>query len=154
MRFTKKQFAKSVKLKFDGSVRKCSVPENKTGGVKRSKNGQGGPDHFQEQKPDLDRSIDYAICKLFEKESVVKTYELYEAILQHAQGLGVNLEDMKARVTSHPGLVVGMRNEMGSAEHYRLELESVLTLEKGRGMGVSVSMNGVSSRLSQAQHRG
>ncbi len=53
--------------------------------------------------PDLDRSIDYAIDRLFQNESVVKMYELYEAILQHAQGLGVNLDEMKVKVARHPG---------------------------------------------------
>jgi hypothetical protein len=104
-------------------------------------------------KPDLDRSIDYAIERMFQDKCVIKTYELYAAILQHAQGLGVDLEEMKAKVAAHPGVVFGLRNEIGSAEHYRRELESWLMIEKGRGRGVAVSAHGLSERLSDLQRK-
>ena len=110
-------------------------------------------DRAQEHKPDLDEAIDHAIQKVFERESVIKTYELYEAIVQHAQGLGIDLEEMKARVARDPSLVMGMRQEIGSARHYQLELENVLTIDKGRGKGIAITLDGISSQLSEAQFR-
>jgi hypothetical protein len=103
--------------------------------------------------PDLDKAITFAVEHCFQNESVIKDYELYEAVLQHAQGAGVDLDAMKALIASHPGLVIGLRGEVGATDHYKRELESALMIEEGKGKGLSISIAGLSERLSQPQHK-
>jgi conjugative relaxase-like TrwC/TraI family protein len=100
--------------------------------------------------PDLDKSIDYAVAHCFQNASVIKTYELYEVILQHAQGAGVDLDEMRAKVAKHPGVILGLHNEIGSAEHHRQEMESTAIMNNGKGRGQSIVAK-VSDRLSDPQ---
>ena len=108
-----------------------------------------------EQKPDLDQSITYGIEHSFQNESVVKVYELYECIVQHAQGLGVDLSEMRAKVAADPRVVLGKHNEICSAEHYRQEIESKLMIRDGKGKGVALRYNAdfTSQNLSDAQRK-
>jgi hypothetical protein len=104
--------------------------------------------------PTLAQAITYAIAHCFQNESVVKDYELYEAILQHSQGTGVDLEQMKAAVASHPGVILGTHGEVSSALHYRLELESNLWIEQVKGKGDLLPIGGKKmNRLSEPQRK-
>ena len=156
--------------KFSGLVRSCSdgkLYETSTEEVRASQRVRVTPeqwqilerlkatleiDHSRVCKLDLDRAIDYAIQKLFERESVIKIYELYECILDHERGLGIDPEELRSKVANRPELVFGRGNEVGSAEHYRRELENVLVLEQGRSKGITVGLERLSTRLTEAQH--
>ena len=104
---------------------------------------------------DLDASITYGIEHCFQQESVVKIYELYECIIQHAQGQGVDLAEMRSKVASDKRVVLGKHSEICSAAHYRQELESKLMIRDGKGKGVAMRYNAdfTSQALSDAQRK-
>jgi conjugative relaxase-like TrwC/TraI family protein len=87
---------------------------------------------------DLDKAITYGIEHCFQNDSVVKDYELYEVILQQAQGSGVDLAEMRAKVASHPQLVRGTHSEIGAVLHYVRELESGNWIQDGKGEGIAI----------------
>jgi DNA replication protein DnaC len=99
----------------------------------------------------LDRGISHAIEHCFQKESVVKDYELYETVLQYMQGSGVNLEEMRAKIVKDPRLVIAARNEVAAADHYRKEFEVKAMIERGRGRGNKVDMINLKNDLSDQQ---
>jgi hypothetical protein len=102
--------------------------------------------------PTLDDSITFAISHCFQNSTIVKGYELYQAILQHAQGLGVDLEEMKQKTALHEGLVwVG--GEVTTLEHFQRELESILWVQEGKGEGIEILSKGLSEKLNTAQRK-
>jgi conjugative relaxase-like TrwC/TraI family protein len=102
---------------------------------------------------DLDKSITYAIEHCFQNESVVKDYELYETVLQHAQGAGVDLAEMRAKLAIHPGLILGTHSEIGPADHYRRELESANWIREGKGKGNAILREDNNDHLSKQQRK-
>jgi conjugative relaxase-like TrwC/TraI family protein len=105
----------------------------------------------RESPKNLDQSITHAIEHCFQNESVVKIYALYEEIVQHTQGQGVDLAEMRAKVAADPRVVLGKHNEICSREHYRQELECKLCIKEGKGKGVAHRALHTLEGLSDAQ---
>lgn len=149
---TAEQDRRAVLEHFRASVQSCSKSELKvttTAKVRASMQARVTPEQRQTLEAvkitshqselinvTLDQSIDFAIQHCFQNESVIKDYELYETVLQHAQGQGVDLPEMKAKVAIHSGVILGLHGEVGSAEHYRQERETVQRVEQGKGKAV------------------
>src|SRR5260370_5683176 len=106
-----------------------------------------------DQAQEITADIAFSIEHVFSKESVIKDYDLYEAILKHAQGKNVDLAAMKAAVACHPGLVCGRAGEVTTLEHFKRELEMILWAEEGKGSGRALSSAGISDRLNPSQRK-
>jgi hypothetical protein len=102
------------------------------------------------QNLSIEEDLRFAIDHLFTRQSVVKDYELFEALVKHAQGKNVDPDAMRAAVENHPGLVRS-RGEVTTLEHLRQGVECILWVEAGRGQGRTFRTEGLSDRLNARQ---
>jgi conjugative relaxase-like TrwC/TraI family protein len=100
----------------------------------------------------IDRELDFCVEHLFERQSVINGHDLYETLLNTAQGKGVDLEAMRAAVAAHRSLV-SARGEVTTTAHLKREVESVLWVEEGKGAGVVFSAQGISEKLNEHQRQ-
>jgi conjugative relaxase-like TrwC/TraI family protein len=107
------------------------------------------PEGPVEALPTLAESIDFALLHLFERKSTVRDYEFYEVVLNHCQGRGVDLEEMKAGVAAHEKLHLA-QGQVATVEGLEKELLSVYYVEAGKGRGVRVPWK-INEKLNSAQ---
>ena len=101
------------------------------------------PVRRQELAWDARRDVEFAVAHMFEQQTVVKVYDLYEAIVMHAKDHLVDLEAMKAAVLHHLELVHGLGEQITTLTHYRREVESLKWIAQGRGRGVHIKPDNV-----------
>ena len=104
----------------------------------------------QQEVASLEEAIEFAIDHVFTRKSVVTAPELYETIVQAAQGTGVDLERMKELLEIHPELRL-VRGEYTTKTHLARELEIVEWMNDGRGRGIKLEWDGDAGELSRSQ---
>src|SRR6202045_3805193 len=97
------------------------------------------PVRRQELAWDARRDVEFAVAHMFEQQTVVKVYDLYEAIVMHAKDHLVDLEAMKAAVLHHPELVHGLGGQITTLTHYRREGETLKWITRRAGLGVRLT---------------
>jgi conjugative relaxase-like TrwC/TraI family protein len=100
----------------------------------------------------LEEAIEFTILHCFERQSVVKDFELHEQIVLAAQGSGVDLARMKELLAGDSELIRSQYGEYTTKTHLVQELEMVRCIENGKERGVTLSSSlPISDDLSRNQ---
>jgi hypothetical protein len=108
------------------------------------------PHLASEVSRDFRPDLEFAIGDLFTRRSVVKDFELFEAVLKHAQGKDIDLDELRAAVANHEGLACA-RGEVTTLEHLRREVEALTWIHEGRGQGRALPVDQAPEHLTAHQ---
>jgi conjugative relaxase-like TrwC/TraI family protein len=101
----------------------------------------------------LEESIEFSLKHLFERQSVIKIYDLHAAVLQHSLGnKNVTMNQIESAVAADPRLVFA-RDEVTPLSHWLKEVESVKAIQAGLKHGVRIPSVGISEKLSKDQKK-
>jgi conjugative relaxase-like TrwC/TraI family protein len=108
-------------------------------------------DDAEEVKMPIHEAVRYAIDHCFERRSVVKDHELWQAAIERFLGEDVDLEALRRAMEESPELIAGRAHEVTTREHLARELDLIGWVKDGKGQGKVISAEGVSEMLKLGQ---
>jgi conjugative relaxase-like TrwC/TraI family protein len=105
----------------------------------------------QEPARSLESILAHATGHCFERRSVVRDHDLWQAEIEYAMGDNIDLEALRSAFDKHPDLIAGRAHEVTTREHLAREMDLISWVKEGKGRGAVISPEGVSEMLKPGQ---